>query len=297
MKRESEDALCVSTRVLALVKGLVLGSCPTMFQPAYTGKSSSFNLDLIQHDQIKVEFVRQVEGLPLLILCATQSRFDPLKVQTFALEILLVLSIDGEAKALLQQNTTFIQDLKTMISTSDTPAQRKAADGILWQLFLKHQKAEYQFQYDVMISYSHKDKDVCHRIHKALTDSKFRVWIDLEGMHGAMMQVMADAVKRSRCILICMSESYYLSPYCQAEAQYGFDKQRVLIPIKVQSGYKPDGWLEFVTACRMYVDFTKTDFDTAYTKVVSEITQSEAVEKESSSMASRTPTSKGPTIK
>ncbi|CAF2131416.1 unnamed protein product, partial [Rotaria magnacalcarata] len=148
-----------------------------------------------------------------------------------------------------------------------------------------------------MISYSHKGNDICHRIYKTLTARDFRVWIDLEGMHGAVMQVMANAVKQSRCILICMSESYYLSPYCQSEAQFAFEKQRVLIPIKVQSGYKPDGWLAFLTSGRIYVDFMKTDFNAAFDKVVSEIASSRADEKDSSLILLRSNKSETSTIK
>ncbi|CAF3963929.1 unnamed protein product [Rotaria magnacalcarata] len=148
-----------------------------------------------------------------------------------------------------------------------------------------------------MISYSHKDNDICHRIYKTLTARDFRVWIDLEGMHGAVMQVMANAVKQSRCILICMSESYYLSPYSQSEAQFAFEKQRVLIPIKVQSGYKPDGWLAFLTSGRIYVDFMKTDFNAAFDKVVSEIASSRADEKDSSLILLRSNKSETSTIK
>ncbi|CAF1001038.1 unnamed protein product [Rotaria sordida] len=126
---------------------------------------------------------------------------------------------------------------------------------------------------------------------------KFRVWIDLEEMHGAMMQVMADAVKHSRCILICMSESYYTSPYCQSEAQYAFEKRRVLIPLRVQSSYKADGWLAFLTSCRIYVDFTKMNFDTAYAKVKSEILRSQANRKGSSGIPSRSTAAEAPIMK
>ncbi|CAF4582259.1 unnamed protein product, partial [Rotaria magnacalcarata] len=238
----------------------------------------------------------KIEDLPLLIQCATEPRFDPIKVQVSALEILLSLTFKNEAGTLLLQNNTFIQHLRTLVSNSDTPYLQKAADGILWQLFSKHE-TKHQFEYDVMISYSHKDNDICHRIYKTLTARDFRVWIDLEGMHGAVMQVMANAVKQSRCILICMSESYYLSPYSQSEAQFAFEKQRVLIPIKVQSGYKPDGWLAFLTSGRIYVDFMKTDFNAAFDKVVSEIASSRADEKDSSLILLRSNKSETSTIK
>ncbi|CAF5021816.1 unnamed protein product, partial [Rotaria sp. Silwood1] len=146
--------------------------------------------------------MKQVEGLPLLIRCATESHFDPPKVQLSALNIIMSLTFNEEIAACLRQNNAFVQHLEKLTSPSNAPYLRKAADGILWQLFSKYGNSESEFKYDVMISYSHKDKDICHRIFQALIANKFRVWIDHEEMHGAMMQVMADAIKHSRCILI-----------------------------------------------------------------------------------------------
>ncbi|CAF3324411.1 unnamed protein product [Rotaria socialis] len=250
--------------------------------------------NLSQHDEIKAEFGRQVEGLSLLIQCATESQFDPEKVQLCALEIIMSLTFNNEVEAWLRQNNIFVQYLQTLTSTSNAPYLQKVAGGILWRLY---GKTEHEFQYDVMISYCHKDKHICHRIHEALNADKFRVWIDREEMHGSMMEVMADAIKQSRCVLICMSDNYYLSPYCQAEAKYAFEKRRCLIPIRVQSGYKADGWLAFITTCLKYVDFTKMDFDTAYTQVVSEIRHSKAGWKNSSVILSPSKMSEAPAMR
>jgi hypothetical protein len=216
--------------------------------------------------------VKQVDGLSLLIQCATESRFDPLKVQLCAIEILMFLTFNNEVRIYLTQNDNFVQYLRSLTSHS-TPSLQKAADGILWRLFPKDKEADDDFQYDVMISYSHKDKELCHRIHHALVANNFRVWIDLERMRGILMQAMADAIEQSRYVVICMSDNYFLSPYCQAEAQYAFEKQRGLIPLKVQSGYRADGWLAFLTSGRMHVDFTKVTFDIAYTQLMQQINQ------------------------
>jgi hypothetical protein len=178
--------------------------------------------------------------------------------------------------------------INNMVTSSKIPDFQKVADGgILWRLFPKYETTESKFQYDFMISYAHRDKDICHRIHKALVVDNFRVWIDLEGMHGIMMQAMAEAIEQSRCIIICMSDSYCVSPYCQAEAQYAFEKRRVLIPLRVQTGYKPQGWLAFTISGRMYVDFIKMNFETAYAQLLSEFHQNQANKKDVSVMLSR----------
>ncbi len=45
-------------------------------------------------------------------------------------------------------------------------------------------QAERTFQYDIMISYCHADKDLIKKIHKFLVDEGFKVWIDLDNMFG-----------------------------------------------------------------------------------------------------------------
>ena len=40
------------------------------------------------------------------------------------------------------------------------------------------------FEYDIMISYCHADKDLVKKIHKFLLEEGFKVWIDLENMFG-----------------------------------------------------------------------------------------------------------------
>ena len=40
------------------------------------------------------------------------------------------------------------------------------------------------FEYDIMISYCHADKELIYKIHKFLLDQGFKVWIDLDNMYG-----------------------------------------------------------------------------------------------------------------
>ena len=198
-----------------------------------------------------------------------------------SLKILMSLTFNNKAEALLMKNATFIQHLRTLAASEKSPELQKIAHGILWRLSPKQERtATSEFQYDIMISYSHRDKDLCHGIYKALVADNFRVWIDLERMHGIMMQAMAEAIEQSRCILICMSDSYCVSPYCQAEAQYAFEKRRVLIPLRVQSGYRPQGWLAFTISGRMYVDFIKLNFEAAYAQLMSQFRQNQIDVKE-----------------
>ncbi|CAF3545088.1 unnamed protein product [Rotaria socialis] len=56
-----------------------------------------------------------------------------------------------------------------------------------------------------------------------------------------VMNAMADAVENSEFVLVCMSDSYKQSTYCQAEAEYAFGCKRRLVPLKVRPRYRAAG--------------------------------------------------------
>ncbi|CAF3013373.1 unnamed protein product, partial [Rotaria sp. Silwood2] len=117
--------------------------------------------------------------------------------------------------------------------------------------------------FDIMISYSHKEKVLCKQIYDELIKFGYRVWIDFDQMHGNVMDAMAKAIERSTTIIICMSEQYRKSNYCRAEAQYAFQMQRKIVPVILQKHYKADGWLLFLIGQLLYVDFNKYEFSQA----------------------------------
>jgi hypothetical protein len=126
-------------------------------------------------------------------------------------------------------------------------------------------------KYDIMISYCHKDKELCHRIYHRLIESKFRVWIDLDSLYGPIVQKMAEAIENSEFVLICMSNAYKSSSYCQLEAEYAFKYQACLIPLVVKKDFTQTGWLGMLCGLRYQVNFTKTTFDEAYEQLCNEI--------------------------
>ena len=85
------------------------------------------------------------------------------------------------------------------------------------------------------------------------------------------MNAMAYAVENSEFVIMCMSDSYKKSTYCQAEAEYAFNCKRRLLPLIMRPGYRPDGWLGFLIGSRIYVDFGRFDFETACGKLMMEI--------------------------
>jgi hypothetical protein len=169
--------------------------------------------------------------------------------------------------------------LKTLITSTTEHSLKRAAESLIWEL--EKSKSETSSitmdinsqKYDIMLSYSHSDKDLCYRIHDRLTKDQYRVWIDREYMHGATMVAMANAIENSEFVLVCMSDTYKQSAYCQSEAHYAFERRRNLIPLIMKPYYRPDGWLGIMASGKMYIDFPKLGFDLAYERLKNEIDQ------------------------
>ncbi len=198
------------------------------------------------------------------------------------MEIIWSLIFNNEIhKILIEEYDNFIIYLKTVLINSNEQGVQAAAKGILWklenesiikkQILDKNENKISDENYDIMISYSHSNKDLCHQVHQTLIKLNYRVWLDFENMYGSTLQSMAQAIESSTIILICMSNPYKQSAYCRSEAEYAFTRQRHIIPLVMEKKYRPDGWLGFICASKMYVDFTKTDFEQAFQKLISQI--------------------------
>jgi hypothetical protein len=183
-------------------------------------------------------------------------------------DIIWAFSFNKDIQQQLRLSSTFMSKLAHLDQECDNEQMRKIIHGILWNLEISHEdhitsEINDQDTFDIMISYSHKDKNLCQQIYKELTKSGYRVWIDFDQLHGNIMDAMAQAIERSHSIIICMSDDYRKSNYCRAEAHYAFQRQRKIVPVLLQQHYKPDGWLLFLTGHLLYVDFIKHEFGRA----------------------------------
>ncbi|CAF1053487.1 unnamed protein product [Rotaria sp. Silwood1] len=247
---------------------------------------------LLQHDQIKSEILKQ-NALSLLI--NNYQHFND-RLKRLLLESIGSITFDEEAAGRLRDNIQFINSIENMQKSSDDGI-KKAAEKIIWNLFTESEKVAQQkekiikksidsidkpeeqdkskveeYLYDIMISYCHADQQLVNKIHKFLIDKGFKIWVDRDNMYGPAMEAMANAVENSEFVIICMSDSYKRSVYCQAEAEYAFRCKRRLLPIIVRQGYRADGWLGLLIGSRIYVDFGRLEFTKACTLLLKEIT-------------------------
>ncbi|CAF1488109.1 unnamed protein product, partial [Didymodactylos carnosus] len=169
---------------------------------------------LVQHDEIKHEMVEQ-DVLPLLIRCATEPKFDVVQRQKHSLGLLWAMTFNEEATIILKEDQKFMVHVKSLLRSVEQDL-RKVADGIVWKLdkeaqFMAKQEhnqsaiqvlASPSYKYDIMISYSHNDKDLCCQIRDKLIADGYRVWFDRDHLSGSIMQAMADAIENSYLVLI-----------------------------------------------------------------------------------------------
>jgi hypothetical protein len=193
-----------------------------------------------------------------------------------AFDIIWALSFNQDIQQQLRSNSSFMSQLAHLGKGCDNEQMRKIIHGILWNLEINHEdhatsEIDDRKTFDIMISYSHKDKELCKQIYEELTKAGYCVWIDFDQMRGNVMDAMAQAIERSHTVIICMSEQYRKSNYCRAEAHYAFQRQRKIVPILLQKYYKPDGWLLFLIGQLLYVDFNKHDFGRAMTMLFKEL--------------------------
>ena len=55
------------------------------------------------------------------------------------------------------------------------------------------------------------------------------------------------------------------------EASYTYDLKRPIVPLMMQRDYKPDGGLGLIVATKLYIDFAKHEFDTAYSMLIEQL--------------------------
>ncbi|CAF0902792.1 unnamed protein product [Adineta steineri] len=199
----------------------------------------------VQHDEIKDGIAKQ-NYFEILIRCTTQTDLHVGLVLQTSLEMIWSLTFNDKIHQLLITSyDNFIRYLKTVLVHSTEQGVQAAAKGVLWkleneliitkQLLDKNENTiNNEDKYDIMISYSHSNKDLCLQIYESLIKLNYRVWLDFENMYGSTLQSMATAIELSDMVFICMPNPYKQSAYCRSEAEYAYTRQRHIIPLVME---------------------------------------------------------------
>ena len=93
------------------------------------------------------------------------------------------------------------------------------------------------------------------RIHAALVQRGYSMWIDVEQMKGSTVDAMSLAVEDAEVVLIGVSRAYKESTNCRLEAQYAMQREVETVPLMLVDGYQADGWLGMLIGTRMWYGF------------------------------------------
>ena len=124
----------------------------------------------------------------------------------------------------------------------------------------------------IMISYQWDSKTEVMKLYEALIVDGYKVWIDKERMHGDINDRMAEAVKDSSIILLCMTKKYEESQNCKKEYTFADECKKRIIPIYFEEDYKAGGGLAIIIAGKRYFNFRRKEkFDSEFCNLKVEI--------------------------
>ena len=120
----------------------------------------------------------------------------------------------------------------------------------------------YNDEWDFMISYEWKTGlKYADKLFTELNKNGYKVWLDRNEMRGNMYDKMANAVLKSKVIILLISEAYEKSINCKKEYNYAIQLNKLIIPAKVEN-YNPvkGRALDLLIAGELYYSLYE-DFD------------------------------------
>ncbi|XP_072031677.1 uncharacterized protein [Amphiura filiformis] len=106
----------------------------------------------------------------------------------------------------------------------------------------------------VMLSYQWSSQKRVLEIRDALVKAGYKVWMDVDKMKGNILTAMADAVEKAAVVVVCMTMKYKDSLNCRSEASYAYKHSKPIVPVILEEGYKPDGWLGLFVGMQLYYE-------------------------------------------
>ena len=107
-------------------------------------------------------------------------------------------------------------------------------------MFVREKMEEgYNDEWDVMISYEWKTGlKYADKLFTELKKNGYTVWLDRNEMMGNIFDKMANAVLKSKVVILLISEAYEKSENCKLEYNYVIKERKLIIPAKVEN-YNP----------------------------------------------------------
>lgn len=227
---------------------------------------------LARNDDNKKIIVKNGALIPIQQLMESGDKEEKI----IALHTLWVLAFDSGNREIIRGDPSLMAVVQNLAKLGDDEIQKEAS-GALWVLHkderqkqresgsgkskqeasdgVVDEKKDVDLQH-IMISYNWGDQHTMIKVKDRLKSAGFKVWMDIESMGGSTLQAMAEAVENSSVVLMCMCEQYKDSANCRTEAEYAFNLKKDIVPLIMQKGYKPDGWLGMILGAKLFFDFS-----------------------------------------
>ncbi|GFR77127.1 WD-40 repeat-containing protein [Elysia marginata] len=90
---------------------------------------------------------------------------------------------------------------------------------------------------DLMISYSHADKDIMLKVRDNLEKYGISVWVDVSGLSAGVdfLSKIGEAIIDCKLFLSLLSSNSVKSKYCQDELALAYVSNRAIFPVAIQS--------------------------------------------------------------
>jgi hypothetical protein len=107
-------------------------------------------------------------------------------------------------------------------------------------------------RWDAFVSHASKDDSLATRIGKDLVENNISVWIDHQDLRrrGLLLEALQTAIERCRHVVLLWSRDSSLSRYVSAEWNFAWNRERSIVPCRVDETQLPLGLAGF-----LYCDF------------------------------------------
>ncbi|XP_053405484.1 uncharacterized protein LOC128558966 isoform X2 [Mercenaria mercenaria] len=180
-----------------------------------------------------------------------------------ALKLVWEISFCEQSRRTMQENED-LMDILEDLRLSNNPALRSVVKKTLFVLTEQGKRVKRTARKDLlrqhtMLSYNKSDQKVVLQVYHALRSAGLPVWIDVAEVnkYTNSLEGVLRAIEQANIVVVCFSESYACDQSCRMEAEYAFALKKRIIPLKLQSGYEPRGWLTSVIGSRFYQTLTR----------------------------------------
>lgn len=135
--------------------------------------------------------------------------------------------------------------------------ERKAAEEKARRERMHINEENSPYKYDLFFCYSRHDASIVRQAYQLLTNAGYRCWIDMDGIASGFeySNIIADAIRQSKCLLFFSSENSNNSIWAEHEVAFAINEKKRILPIKLDDApYANSLMLDLVG--RDYFDFT-----------------------------------------